>query len=201
MRWILLLLVVFLVGCTTQLPDDLSSCTADEECMVVFGGSCCGCYNIINAKYAELWSNWDFGDCSRMVCEPCPPTPTQAKCIDGQCVPAVYDFESCVAEGYPIMESYPRQCQADGITHLEVVQLTLEEATEIALLSECAEKGTLTQGASYNYNSHTWWIGLDMKPEFENKLCNPACVISSITKTAEINWRCTGAVEEVSQQN
>ena len=46
----------------------------------------------------------------------------------------------------------------------------------------------------HNEFTKTWWIDLDMKPEFENKLCNPACVISEDTKTAEINWRCTGAL-------
>ena len=31
--------------------------------------------------------------------------------------------------------------------------------------------------------------------------CNPACVVSESTKTAEINWRCTGAVPPVDNNN
>lgn len=74
--------------------------------------------------------------------------------------------------------------------------LTIEEAIEIAQDSECREKGRLTDSSFYNENSKTWWIELEMKPEFENKICNPACVVSEETKTAEINWRCTGLIPE-----
>jgi hypothetical protein len=30
------------------------------------------------------------------------------------CVPAITDFESCASAGNPVMESYPRQCKANG---------------------------------------------------------------------------------------
>ncbi len=33
--------------------------------------------------------------------------------------PAITDFNSCSAAGYPIMESYPRQCRANGRTYTE----------------------------------------------------------------------------------
>jgi len=40
-----------------------------------------------------------------------------------------------------------------------------------------------------NYTG-TYWIDLDIdKPG-----CNPACVVDTVTKTAEINWRCTGLI-------
>jgi len=56
------------------------------------------------------------------------------------------------------------------------------------------DEGDFTDKYFYNPNSKTWWIDLKMKPEFENKLCNPACVIFEDTKAVEINWRCTGAI-------
>lgn len=34
-------------------------------------------------------------------------------------------FAECVAAGYPVMESYPRQCRADGQTFVEVIAPTL----------------------------------------------------------------------------
>lgn len=72
--------------------------------------------------------------------------------------------------------------------------MSLNEAVAIAQSGECAEKGTVAETGDYNPNSKTWWIGLEMKNEYENNLCNPACVVSEETKLAEINWRCTGAI-------
>lgn len=76
----------------------------------------------------------------------------------------------------------------------KVTPFTLVEALEIAKSSECAEKGDLTDNYMYNENTKTWWIDLDMKEEFKKEICNPACVVSEDTKTAEINWRCTGVL-------
>jgi hypothetical protein len=33
----------------------------------------------------------------------------------------ISDFEECAAAGNPVMESYPRQCRADGVTYVEDV--------------------------------------------------------------------------------
>jgi hypothetical protein len=73
-------------------------------------------------------------------------------------------------------------------------EMTLEEAVLIANDSECTEQGLLTENSFYNENSKTWWIDLDMKPEFVHEGCNPACVIWEETGQAEINWRCTGLI-------
>ena len=77
------------------------------------------------------------------------------------------------------------------------VRLTQEQAIEIAQNSECTEKGTLTDNIMYNEVTQTWWIDLDMKEEFKKDYCNPACVAIEKTKTAEINWRCTGALPPI----
>ena len=74
--------------------------------------------------------------------------------------------------------------------------LKIEEAMLIAQDSECAEKANLTSKAFYNESSKTWWIDLDMKEEFKKDICNPACVVSEESETAEINWRCTGLIPQ-----
>jgi len=67
-----------------------------------------------------------------------------------------------------------------------------EEAVNIAQESICTEEGDLTDNIMYNTNTYTWWI--DMIPFVEKEICNPACVVNEASKTAEINWRCTGAL-------
>lgn len=44
----------------------------------------------------------------------------------------------------------------------------------------------------YNENTKTWWFDANLNSIKE--WCNPACVVSEDTKTAEINWRCTGLI-------
>ncbi len=73
-------------------------------------------------------------------------------------------------------------------------KLTIDKAIEIAKNSECIEKGTLTDNYMYNEYTKTWWIDLNMKEEFKKDYCNPACVVNEDTKSAEINYRCTGAL-------
>jgi hypothetical protein len=78
----------------------------------------------------------------------------------------------------------------------------LYQARALATDSECLQVGSLTDVSSYNEITKTWWIDLEMKKEYEKQSCNPACVISLETKTAEVNWRCTGALnpKEICEQ-
>ncbi|MFC1629850.1 hypothetical protein ACFL11_01375 [Patescibacteria group bacterium] len=71
-------------------------------------------------------------------------------------------------------------------------EITLSEAEQIILESECANEGTLKEIRACNENTNTWWIDLDVYTKKEN--CSPACVVNVETRTAEINWRCTGAL-------
>ena len=73
-------------------------------------------------------------------------------------------------------------CQKKGTE----TKLSLSEAKEIAFLSECGDR--LEDTYICNEITGTWWINLDIEKEG----CSPACVINVETKTAEINWRCTG---------
>ena len=72
-------------------------------------------------------------------------------------------------------------------------KMTEEEAMQIAEASACTQEGPLKNSSVYNPNTKTWWIDLDInKPG-----CMPACVVYEETKTAEINWRCTGAIAPI----
>jgi len=73
-------------------------------------------------------------------------------------------------------------------------KMSLTEARKIAEGSDCTKKGTLTKRITYNNVTGTWWFDLEMREEYRTKDCNPACVVAEETKTAEINWRCTGLI-------
>lgn len=75
--------------------------------------------------------------------------------------------------------------------------MSLKEARSIASASLCSEKGTVNSEGTYNSNSKTWWFDLAVKDELSQEGCNPACVVSEGTKTAEINWRCTGLKDDL----
>ena len=68
--------------------------------------------------------------------------------------------------------------------------LSYEDAVDTAERSACTQEGELKEAHFCNENTGTWWIDL----EVEKPGCNPACVVDLNTKTAEINWRCTGAL-------
>lgn len=76
------------------------------------------------------------------------------------------------------------------LTQSGLEPLTREEALAIARNSSCVQEGTLTDTVVYNDYTRTWWI--DLVPFTVKPGCNPACVVSEDTGTAEINWRCTG---------
>ncbi|MBD3362058.1 hypothetical protein GF358_04705 [Candidatus Woesearchaeota archaeon] len=59
------------------------------------------------------------------------------------CVPSapINDFESCIAAGNPAMESYPRQCRANGQTFVEEIDEPVKDNKP--LLGGC---GTVTPG-------------------------------------------------------
>lgn len=67
--------------------------------------------------------------------------------------------------------------------------LSEAEARAIAEKS-CIKGGEALSSGIYNKNSETWWFDANLNSTREG--CNPACVVDEKTKTAEINWRCTG---------
>jgi hypothetical protein len=45
--------------------------------------------------------------------------------------PKIIDFQSCVAAGNPVMESYPRQCRANGQNFVEVIKNNLSASSDL----------------------------------------------------------------------
>jgi len=72
---------------------------------------------------------------------------------------------------------------------IQIERMTLGEAIKIAQSSGCIKEGKLTDKTTYNQNTKTWWIDLNI----EKPGCKPACVVKN-DKTTEINWRCTGLI-------
>jgi hypothetical protein len=71
--------------------------------------------------------------------------------------------------------------------------VTLTEA-EAQIIAEktCIKGGESLAPGYYNEGTKTWWFDANLNATREG--CNPACVVSEETKTAEINWRCTGLI-------
>lgn len=63
---------------------------------------------------------------------------------------SVTTFEECVAAGNPVMESYPRQCRADGRTFVEAVAVPPEPPKGETPTSE---RATLSKGETKTFAS------------------------------------------------
>jgi hypothetical protein len=79
----------------------------------------------------------------------------------------------------------------DGTLQEIILSMSEAEARTIAEKS-CIKGGEALSAGTYNENSKTWWFDANLNAVREG--CNPACVVSEETKTAEINWRCTGLI-------
>lgn len=73
----------------------------------------------------------------------------------------------------------------------EQVSSTLSEAEARTIAEKfCIKGGEALSIGTYNQNTKTWWFDANLNATREG--CNSACVVIEETKTAEINWRCTG---------
>lgn len=75
----------------------------------------------------------------------------------------------------------------------EVNSLLSEAEAQIIAEDSCIKGGESLAAGIYNEITGTWWYDANLNSTREG--CNPACVVSEQTRTAEINWRCTGLVE------
>jgi hypothetical protein len=74
------------------------------------------------------------------------------------------------------------------------IQTSMTEAdAKVIAEKSCIKGGEALGPGSYNENSKTWWFDANLNATKPG--CNPACVVSGETKTAEINWRCTGLIQ------
>lgn len=129
-------------------------------------------------------------------------------CVDDRQIdgwPVVRDFDTCVAAGHPVMESYPRQCSDGTNTWTEEacfsdsgMVLTMADAYQIASQSGCALEGELARrdlDPTYFFcNEVTGTVWIELNPFEFREGCSPACVVDMASRTAEINWRCTGLI-------
>ena len=93
--------------------------------------------------------------------------------------------------GYHVCTSSPSDSEEEKRTQT-IGTLTELEARTIAEQT-CIKGGGAVSNPSYNSVTKTWWYDANLNATREG--CNPACVVSEISKTAEINWRCTGLQE------
>lgn len=70
--------------------------------------------------------------------------------------------------------------------------MTFEDAQSAAKsAAACTKEGTVSSKGSYNPNSSTWWFNIVTT---SHPGCYSECVFDEKTKTAEVNWKCTGAL-------
>jgi len=216
--------MAFLIGCTpTQEITNFEQCVAaGNPVMESFPRQCRAGENTFTEQLAggDRDEHGCIGSAGYSWCE------SKQKCLrlweedctdENQNMPALKTYcteeqkaaEMCTMEYAPVCGddgiTYGNKCTACGSKEIEYYtngecrnpnKLTIEQALIIAEDSECTAKGTLVETYFYNENSKTWWIDLNMKDEFKKNGCSPACVVSEETKTAEINWRCTGLITE-----
>ncbi len=60
----------------------------------------------------------------------------------------------------------------------------------------CLQAGRLSSSSFCNPVTATWWT--DLVPYTNQSGCNPACVVDMTTRTASVNWRCTGIMPSYS---
>lgn len=77
----------------------------------------------------------------------------------------------------------------------EVKSLMSEAEAKAIAEKSCIKGGEALGMGTYNSNSKTWWYDANLNATRPG--CSPACVVNEQTKTAEINWRCTGLIPPV----
>jgi hypothetical protein len=74
-----------------------------------------------------------------------------------------------------------------------VISTMTEIQAKVIAENTCIKGGESLAPGYYNEGTKTWWFDANLNSTREG--CNPACVVSEDTKTAEINWRCTGLIK------
>ena len=133
------------------------------------------------------------------------------KDVDEQHVGNDADVHGCIpSAGYAWCEvkqkclrEWEEQCTLDNTTDTtDTIDTTDTTNATSSVMTEanargiaeasCIKGGESLRPGYYNERSRTWWFDANLNATKPG--CNPACVVSSDTRTAEINWRCTGAI-------
>lgn len=121
MKTILLMILVFLIACTPQPPIIIQPPIEPP---------------VIPPEEPACKNLCGDGVCQEFVCMAigCPCSETPASCPQDCKTQPITNFDECARAGYPIMESYPRQCRAEGKTFVE------EAVTEVCRYQQdCGE--------------------------------------------------------------
>jgi hypothetical protein len=113
--------------------------------------------------------------------------------LEGYCDVACTQEAKLCSDGSAVGRTGPN-CEfapCPGEDSQPTAALLESEARAIAEKS-CIKGGEALAGGVYNEITKTWWFDANLNATREG--CNPACVVSEATKTAEINWRCTGLI-------
>jgi len=68
---------------------------------------------------------------------------------------------------------------------------TIAQNASICTQNTALPNATLDDIYMYNSGSKTWWVNINRNVRDG---CSPACVVDEATRTADVNWRCTGAL-------
>jgi hypothetical protein len=74
----------------------------------------------------------------------------------------------------------------------EIAREMSETDARIIAEATCIKGGEALGPGTYNEATKTWWFNANFNATKPG--CNPACVVSAETRSAEVNWRCTGAI-------
>ncbi len=123
--------------------------------------------------------------------------PQTVEIHDGQ---AVYNYadrlpdESMTAQPSVGKSFYIQYDKNSGQISELIKTITMTEAqAKVIAENTCIKGGESLAPGYYNEGTKTWWFDANLNSTREG--CNPACVVSEDTKTAEINWRCTGLIK------
>lgn len=105
--------------------------------------------------------------------------------------PSVTDFDSCVARGNPVMESFPRQCSMNGRTYLEEL-VTPSDGTDNPRISEPHVNSIVTSPLTVRGQAPGSWF---FEGSFPVQLLGvDGKILASGLATAEGDWMTTSPV-------
>jgi len=186
--FIMLILTAVIVGCSGQTPPNTEVfCPSSGVNLALSHAKTIasqGCPNgtiTSDIQCNENTGTWWFGFVPNTIKENCNPA-----CVVAAATKTAEINWRCTGVLAPITPLEPTCVAPSGET------MSLSEAKAIASNSNCSRQGTIGSGGLANNGTATWW--LDFTPTAPKTGCNPACVVDIISKTASVNWRCTGLI-------